>query len=175
MADVKLPGPATSPRTTAIAVSRLSQASGTQGCRRDHHRHARPLAGADLHPRLPGRQGHLRRKAAEPDDSRRPADGRGRPQIQARLSGRQPAAIDGGQSGGLQVHSRGQTGQDQEGHRDELSEPVVLRLAGRADSGGARLGLVVRPDAAGAVPSQILRAARQSRAGSLSSRTPAAR
>ena len=91
----------------------LPQTAGTQGRRRDHHGHLRPLAGAGLHPRRPGRQGYLRRKAHDADHPRRPADGRGRPQVQPRLPDRQPAAVHAEGHHRLRDGPRGPDRQDQ--------------------------------------------------------------
>ena len=112
----------------------------------------RPTTGGPwCDPRLPGRQGRLRRESPEPDDPRRPADGRGGAQVQARLPGRQPAALAGRQPRRLRVRPHGQAGQDQEGHRRELSQPVGMCAAGPAGARRTGLGHVVRPGAAGAV------------------------
>ena len=46
-------------------LSGLPQDSRTERHRRGDRRHGRVSAGAALHPRLPGRQGHLRRKTAD--------------------------------------------------------------------------------------------------------------
>ncbi len=62
---------------------------------------------------------------------------------------------------GLRVHPRRRARQDQEGDRDELPQPLLLRLARRADSRGARLGPVVRPDRSRCRSTRTLRAARQ--------------
>ena len=51
----------------------LPQAARSQGHRRHHQRHARPLAHGRQHRRLQGGQGRLRRKAADADDRRRQA------------------------------------------------------------------------------------------------------
>ena len=73
----------------------LSQDPGTQRHRRGDRGHGRIPAGAALHPRLPGRQGHLRRKAVDPLYPRRARAGRRRAEIQSHLPGRHAAALDG--------------------------------------------------------------------------------
>ena len=45
---------------------RFSQNSRTEGCRRDHHRDPRPLAHADCHCRIAGRQTRLCGEAVQP-------------------------------------------------------------------------------------------------------------
>ena len=76
-------------------VQRLPEAAGRQGRGRRGDRHARSLARADVHRRLPRRQGRLRGEAAVADRGGRPQDGGGRRAHQARVAGGHPPALDG--------------------------------------------------------------------------------
>ena len=91
-------------------------------------------------------------KAAEPDDPRRPVDGRGRPQVPARVPGRQPAAFAGRQPRRrASTFAAGKLGKITEVIGSNYPSPWECALPGPADPRRARLGHVVRPDTAGAL------------------------
>ena len=79
------PRPATSRRPPG-----RPQGPGRQEPRCRLHRHAQPLARADDHLGLPGRQGRLRREAVQPQRPRRPHRRRDGPQVQPHRAARHP-------------------------------------------------------------------------------------
>ena len=81
----------------------LSQNPRPQRHRRGDRRHRRIPARAAVHSRLPGRQGCLRRKAADALHPGRPDAGRRGPPARPHLASRHPAALDGHQPRGLRI------------------------------------------------------------------------
>ena len=76
---------------------------------------------------------------------------------------------------GCELVRNGKLGKIKEVIGQQLSQPLGVRPAGPAGARGTRLGHVVRPDRAGAVPQGPLHAAGQSGLDLLPARTPAAR
>ena len=73
----------------------LPQDSRPQGYRRGDRRHGRVSTRGALHPRLPGGQGRLRRKAVDALHPRGAGAGQRRAALRSRPSGRLAAAVDG--------------------------------------------------------------------------------
>ena len=109
-------------RQAAADREGLPPAARRQVDRRRHDRHARPLARADDRPGLPGRQGRLRREAGQPQRRRGAADGRGRPEVQARRPARNPAPEHAPRPGGDRARPLGGTRQGRHGPRLDPSE-----------------------------------------------------
>ena len=130
----------------------LPQDARSQGHRRRGRRHARPRPGVRLHPRLPGRQGRLRREAADGHHRRGPRAGQRRAQARARLPGRLAAAVDGDEPIRLRVGPQRRHRQGPRGPGRQLHRPGRLHGPARGtDPRGARLGRVVQPDRTAAV------------------------
>ena len=99
----------------------------------DLDRHAQPLACPDDDLGLPGRQGRLRREAGQPQRHRRPADGRGRPQVQPDRPDRHPVPQPQGHPGRDGVPPLRQARQDLHGQGALLQAARLDRpQAGRA-------------------------------------------
>ena len=96
--------------------------------------YARTLALLALHPCLPGRQGHVWRTAAEPHDPRRPADGRGRPQVRPRVPGREIQRSNPSTRKAVELIRNGRIGSSKRSSATTIPAQLGMRLSPAADS-----------------------------------------
>ncbi len=102
------------------ADQRLPQNPRLQRRRRHHRRSARPLARPHGHPRPPGRQARLRRKALQPQSSRRRAPHRSPEEVRQARPGRRPAAL-------LRLHHQGHPADPRRPPRRRLLRQGLVR------------------------------------------------
>ena len=106
---------------------------------------------------LPGRQGRLRREAAQPHRLGGPQGGRGRAEVRPDRPARHPEPLGPGPPRGLRVPARGQARQGQGRPRPLLQEARLDRQeAGRARPPGGGLRPLARPGAGAALQREPL-------------------